>query len=156
MIPTQPEYRPHDFLIDTGMRWDKLPDDIRRVYEKRGISLPGGPVIYSDGESRKLADMLYTLYTCVSGGGTFDKNFVGKLLDYYVLKIGGWCGMTDCASDILQYKELLLSGARPAEEVLVDFIYWTNRMSMWIDLLIPWEEVTGLMRQPSSIELLAK
>lgn len=150
------EYRPHDFLIDTGMRWDKLPDDIRRVYEKRGISLPGGPVIYSDGESRKLADMLYTLYTCVSGGGTFDKNFVGKLLDYYALKIGGWCGMADCASDILQYKELLLSGARPAEEVLVDFIYWTNRMSMWIDLLIPWEEVTGLMRQPSSIELLAK
>lgn len=146
------EYIPHDFLIDTKMNWEKLPEDIRRVYEKRGISLPGGPVIYSDGESRKLADMLYILYTCVCDGDPCDKNFVGRLLDYYAFKVGGWCGMTDCARDILQYKDLLLSGTRPAKEVLVDFIYWVNRMSMWIDLLIPWEDVTNLMRRPNDIE----
>lgn len=140
------EYEPHPFMIDTKMSWTTLPADIQRVYEKRGISLPGGPIIYSDGESRKLADMVYTLYTCVRNGEAYGTDFLCRLLDYYAFKVGGWCGMTDCASDILQYKELLLDGTHKTEEVLVDFLYWINRMSMWIDLLIPWEDITNLMR----------
>lgn len=59
--------------------------------------------------------------------------------------------MTDCAEDVLRYKELLLDGKHDPKEVLVDFIYWVNRMSMWIDLLIPWEDVTELMRRPNDI-----
>ena len=145
------EYAPHPFCIDTKMKWDKLPDDIRRVFEKRGISLPGGPILNAEGESRKLGDMLYTLYTSVLKGEEFGKAFIGRLLDYYAFKIGGWCGMTDCAQDIQRYKELLLDDTQDREAVLVDFIYWANRMNMWVDLLIPWEDVTELMRRPNTI-----
>lgn len=141
-------YAPHTFLIDTKMGWEKMPDDIARVYAKRGIMLPGGPVIYADGESRKLADLLYTLYTSVRKKESYGREFVARLLDYYAFKIGGWCGITDCAEDILKYKKLLLADGADQETVLVDFIYYVNRMSMWIDLLIPWEDVTNLMRRP--------
>ena len=142
---------PHDFMIDTKMSWDKLPEDIRCVFEKRGIALPGGPIIYSDGESRKLADLVYTMYTSALNGEEFGRDFIARLLDYSAFKIGGWCGMTDCAEDVLRYKELLLDGKHDPKEVLVDFIYWVNRMSMWIDLLIPWEDITELMRRPNDI-----
>lgn len=138
----------HRFMIDTALGWDKLPEDIKAVYMKRGIALPGGPVVYSDGESRKLADFIYTLYTSVINGESYDLGFVGKLLDYYAFKIGGWCGMTDCAADIIKYKELILEPGADLEAVLVDFIYYVNKMSMWIDLLIPWEDITDLMRRP--------
>lgn len=63
-------------------------------------------------------------------------------------KCGGWCGMTDCAEDVLRYKALLADPEQDVKEVLVDLIYWVNRMSMWIDLLIPWEDITNLMRRP--------
>ena len=98
------EYTDHKFMIDTKLGWEKLPEDIKAVYMKRGIALPGGPVVYSDGESRKLADFIYTLYTSVVNGESYDLGFIGKLLDYYAFKIGGWCGMTDCADDITKYK----------------------------------------------------
>lgn len=142
------EYTDHKFMIDTKLGWEKLPEDIRAVYMKRGIALPGGPVVYSDGESRKLADFIYTLYTSVVNGESYDLGFIGKLLDYYAFKIGGWCGMTDCADDITKYKELLLAPDADLEAVLIDFIYYVNKMSMWIDLLIPWEDITDLMRRP--------
>lgn len=148
---TSREYKPHSFMIDTNMGWEKMPADIRRVFEKRGISLPGGPIVNSEGESRKLGDMVYTLYTSVLNGEEYGKAFVSRLLDYYAFKIGGWCGMTDRAEDILRYKELLLDDTQDKEAVLVDFIYWVNRMNMWIDLLIPWEDVTELMRRPNDI-----
>ena len=142
---------PHRFLIDTKMSWEKLPEDIRGVYEKLGIMLPGGPITYADGESRKLADLVYTLYTSVRAGEEYGPEFLARLLDYYAFKIGGWCGLTDCAADILQYKQLLLSGKYSREVVLMDFIYYVNRMSMWIDLLIPWEDLTNLMRRPNEL-----
>jgi len=142
------EFTEHKFLIDTKLGWDKLPEDIKGVYMKRGIALPGGPIINSDGESRKLADLIYTLYTSVRNGESYDLAFAGKLLDYYAFKIGGWCGMTDCADDIIKYKDLLLAPDADLETILVDFIYYVNKMSMWIDLLIPWEDITDLMRRP--------
>jgi hypothetical protein len=142
------EFMDYKFMVDTKLGWDKLPEDIKRVYMKRGIALPGGPIINSDGESRKLADFIYTLYTSVKNGESYDLGFAGKLLDYYAFKIGGWCGMTDCADDITKYKELLLAPGADLEAILVDFIYYVNKMSMWIDLLIPWEDITDLMRRP--------
>ena len=142
------EFTDYKFMIDTKLGWEKLPEDISNVYMKRGIALPGGPVVYSDGESRKLADFIYTLYTSVVNGESYDLGFVGKLLDYYAFKIGGWCGMTDCADDITKYRELLLAPGADLEAILVDFIYYVNKMSMWIDLLIPWEDITDLMRRP--------
>ena len=142
------EHEPHSFLIDTKMGWERIPDDIRRVYQKRGISLPGGPIIYADGESRKLADLVYTMYMSVCNGESWGREFMDRLLDYNAFKIGGWCGMTDCAEDVLRYKALLADPEQDVKEVLVDLIYWVNRMSMWIDLLIPWEDITNLMRRP--------
>ena len=54
-------------------------------------------------------------------------------------------------SIIQRYKELLLDDTQDREAVLVDFIYWANRMNMWVDLLIPWEDVTELMRRPNTV-----
>lgn len=142
------EFTDYRFMIDSKMGWDKLPEDIRNVYMKRGIALPGGPIINADGEARKLSDFIYTLYTSVVNGESYDLEFTGKLLDYYAFKIGGWCGMNDCADDIRKYKELLLAPDADLEAILIDFIFYANKMSMWIDLLIPWEDVTELMRRP--------
>ncbi len=138
----------HKFMIDTEMDWMQLPPGIKRVYQKRGIALPGGPVINADGEARKISDFIYTFYTSVINGEKYEMDFIAKLLDYYAFKIGGWCGLNECADDILKYKELLLVPNADLEAILVDFIYYVNKMSMWIDLLIPWEDVTELMRRP--------
>ena len=145
-------YAPHTFAIDTNMGWEKMPEDIQSVFKKRGISLPGGPILNAEGESRKLGDLLYTLYISVLNNEEYGKPFVNRLLDYYAFKIGGWCGMHDRAGDILKYKDLLMDETRDRREVLVDFIYWANRMNMWIDLLIPWEDITELMRRPDDTQ----
>lgn len=147
----QKEVEHHKFLIDTKVKWDAFPADVLKVYSKRGISLPGGPIINAEGETRKLADLTYTLYSSIRNGETYGKEFISRLLDYYTLKIGGWCGLSDCAEDIQSYKSLLFSGKYSEEEVMLDFVFWANRVNLWLDLLVPWEDITELMRRPNDL-----
>jgi hypothetical protein len=139
-------YKPHKFMIDTKLGWDEIPVDLDKVYRKRGIMLPGGPLIYADGETRKLADFVHLLYVSHKANEEIEDKFIALNLDHYAFKIGGWCGLTDCAEDILRYKGLLMTPEIDRENVLVDFKYYINRLNLWVDLLIPWEKLTELIR----------
>jgi len=140
------EYISYKHIIDTDSHWHKLPNDLEAIVKREGVMQPGGPIIYAESETRKLADFLWIFYMFYKKEGYINIDLLQSILTQSKNKVGGWCGLTKNAEAFNQYLYLIQNNADKLV-VLKDFILYINRLNMWIDLLIPWNEINESIKK---------
>lgn len=129
---------PKGFPATPDFLWDKPPAEIHDLIYREGVMQPGGPTIYAEAETRKLAEILWAYRQVFIGNQEDSRLLMEKILCLSINRIGGWCGLKDCAAVIGQYLERLKTESNKLA-VLDALILYTNRLNMWLDLLIPWD-----------------
>ena len=139
--------------IRTGQRLSAFR--IQYVSSKAAIvfmlTRPAGPVIYAEGETRTLHELLFACYdagvrnevslSCV-------KKFTRILLQFYGGKLKKWYGLVDIAT-LLEKIESNLDNVEQMEDFLnliKELLLFVGRINMWLDLLIPWEDLNKVFK----------
>ena len=129
-------------LKDNNIDWHNLPNELDMLLNRNGIMQPGGPIIYAEAETRKLADLIWLSYGHFQNNHYLPMNFLEELLKKSMNILGGWCGLKDTTKVINQYLDDLMRSKTESDinEILKDFLLYVNRLNMWLDLLIPWDD----------------
>lgn len=129
-------------LKDNNMDWHNLPHELDMLLKRNGIMQPGGPIIYAEAETRKLADLIWLSYGYFQNNHDLPMEFLEELLKKGMNMLGGWCGLKDTAKVINQYLIDLKRSETDSDinEILKDFLLYVNRLNMWLDLLMPWDD----------------
>ena len=128
--------------------WFIIPTEIRTLLDRKR---PAGPVIYAEGETRTLHELLFACYdagvrnevslSCV-------KKFTRILLQFYGGKLKNWYGLVDIAT-LLEKIESNLDNVEQMEDFLnliKELLLFVGRINMWLDLLIPWEDLNKVFK----------
>lgn len=140
----------YSHLVNANFDWHSFPDELKNLVKRKGIMQPGGPIIYAEGETRKLADILWTFYLFYQKKKHIPVDILQDILLQSINRIGGWCGLKGSAEVIDQYRHILQGKNINTLTILEDLILYTNRLNMWIDLLIPWEICNVNLRKYNS------
>jgi len=123
--------------------WLKMPVEIANLLSNTGPLQPAGKIIYAECDARILHEFLWdvrmmlyekdTNYNCA-------KQFTMVLLKYFQKKFSGLYFLKSVANVI----KLVMEGINECKEstefleFVDEFILYIGRISMWLDLLIPW------------------
>lgn len=133
------QIKQYSHLDGINIDWYFLPVEIKKLASRNGVMQPGGPVFYAEGETRKLADILWVFYQFYQKEGYIPLDILQNILLQSMNRIGGWCGLRTSEENLNKYRLMLLEKNKNISPILEDLILYTNRLNMWIDLLIPWE-----------------
>lgn len=129
--------------------WSEMPDEIRDLLRRKR---PAGPIIYAEGETRTLHELLFACYD-IAYKNKVDlkslKEFTRVLLQFYRGKLDKWYGLRTIAV-VLERAEEAFSNAESMEnycELVKELILFVGRVNMWLDLLIPWQEMNELLKK---------
>jgi len=132
--------------------WEKVPEEIHRIKKRKGLMQPAGSIVYAESETRKLQEILWVFKNLLKEKQiTIDnlKNCLKALLEHFSIRIGGLCGLTD-TSTLLKNTSELISKLETSEElnnILDELMLYSGRLNMWIDLLIPWNDLNEQMKE---------
>lgn len=126
--------------------WEKIPEEVRRIKKRKGIMQPAGSIVYAESETRKLQEILWVFKNLLKEKQiTIDnlKNSLKALLEHFSVRIGGWCGLTDTSTLLKNASELIsrLDTSEELNNILDELMLYSGRVNMWIDLLIPWNDL---------------
>jgi hypothetical protein len=130
--------------------WKRMPAEVKTLHANREIMQPAGRTIYAEAETRVLTELLHLFLTAIENE-KLDENVAGQvlhsLLDHFGERLGGWYGLKDSASVVLNVKRAT-SGQKPAQfmETVKELSLYMGRLNLWIDLTIPWNDINELMR----------
>lgn len=147
MGDTQTTFKQHKFLIDVNLGWNTPPIELKKLVNRHGIMQPGGSIIYAEAETRKLGEVLWEIRKHFIKKKQFEVEFLVNLLDHFINRIGGWCGLKESAKVLEHYKLLFLEKEYDFQKILDDLILYVNRLNMWLDLLIPWKECNKIVKE---------
>ena len=132
--------------------WSKMPEEIRSILSKRGLLLPAGIILYAESDTRNFHEILWEIYNRVSKGkvkGSELKFMLLTLLDYYERKMSGWYHLNEIASVLANARKIIENATTLEEyiEVVRELMLYIGRISMWLDLLIPWYEINEVIKK---------
>ena len=132
--------------------WVRTPEEIRRIKKRKGLMQPGGSIIYAESETRKLQEILWVFKNFLKEKQiTIDnlKNSLKALLEHFSIRIGGLCGLTDTSTLLKNASELIsrLDTSEELNNILDELMLYSGRVNMWIDLLIPWNDLNEQMKE---------
>ncbi len=134
-----------------GMRkavWTAMPADIARLARQQGPMMPLGPLFYAESETRKLHEFLWAFRECedtrfaATGGSVLVRSAGIQLRDFF--------GLNETAAMLLELAELLAQW--PERPLLDEVILTVGRISHWLDLLLPWQDLNHVMVQPRKLK----
>lgn len=132
--------------------WYSMPSEISRLTSKRGFLLPAAAIIYSEGETRNLHELLWILH-CAAHERRISlsslKDFTSALLSHYHKKLDGWYDLKNLAAALKKSQDIMnhIKNREEYLSVLKELMLYVGRINMWIDLLIPWHEVNKIFLQ---------
>ena len=132
--------------------WVRTPEEIRRIKKRKGLMQPGGSIVYAESETRKLQEILWVFKNLLKEKQiTIDnlKNSLKALLEHFSIRIGGLCGLTDTSTLLKNASELIsrLDTSGELNNILDELMLYSGRVNMWIDLLIPWNDLNEQMKE---------
>jgi hypothetical protein len=132
--------------------WEKVPEEIHRIKKRKGLMQPAGSIVYAESETRKLQEILWVFKNLLKEKQiTIDnlKNSLRALLEHFSIRIGGWCGLTDTSTLLKNASELIsrLDTSEELNNILDELMLYSGRVNMWIDLLIPWNDLNEQMKE---------
>lgn len=123
--------------------WESEPDTVQQLVARRGILLPFGPLAMAEGEFRKLQELLwrYTVPTTNPYSDAFRAEASAFLVEAFITRIVGLCGMEACHDILAGAAALLREHPRHCNRILSELILYSGRMAAWLDLYIPWNDL---------------
>jgi hypothetical protein len=113
--------------------WREEPGELRALLAREGVMLPYGPLAMAEGEFRRLQELLWRLR------GQADAAPLARfLLQAFIERIDGFCGLHDSGRVLAQAKALLQAPDAPVPDVVNELVLYCGRMAAWLDLHIPW------------------
>lgn len=133
--------------------WRAEPSCIRHLLERKGTMLPYGPLAMAEGEFRKLHELLWRLRGDPAGSDGPDgmgrdsrAAFTALLLDAFVERIDGFCGLHRSGAVLTEAARLLREPQAPAAGIVDELVLYCGRMAAWLDLHIPWNALNEQVR----------
>jgi hypothetical protein len=121
--------------------WREEPTELRTLLARDGVMLPYGPLAMAEGEFRRLQELLWRLRGQDDAGP-----LVSFLLQAFIERIDGFCGLHDSGRVLLQARDLLQIPYVPVPEVVNELVLYCGRMAAWLDLHIPWNALNEDVR----------
>lgn len=125
--------------------WAAEPADVARLLARRGLNIPFGPLAMAEGELRKLHELLWRLWNAGPEIADAEKNAIARFaVEAAITRVGGFCHMTDTALVLEKLIACLSEPPAGLDDILVEAILYTGRMSAWLDLHIQWWPINEL------------
>jgi hypothetical protein len=130
--------------------WAAMPEDVAALAHRRQIMQPAGVILYAEAEIRGLTELLWVFHDSLERGDLEEvacRAMLGRILEHYAERLGGWYCLPAAASFALAAKQVM-KGTEGDELLgtLQEIMLYMSRISLWLDLLIPWNDVNELMR----------
>lgn len=127
--------------------WRACPVEIERLLDSRAIMHPAGPLFMADGELRVLHE---TLWQCRAVWRS-DETGPGLTIAAFMLRrvaarLRDFCHLHETAATLELTAASLTVPDAPADAVLDETILICGRLSAWLDLNIPWNDVNEAVR----------
>ncbi len=123
--------------------WEKPIDEIADLKNRKGQSMPSGPIILSWGSVISLRGFLWKIYQLYSKTGYFDEESFMAISEHAQEVLDGWYGLKETAKAVNVFSKAICSNNQVSAD-LEEMILFAGRLNMWIDSLIPWEEINDV------------
>jgi len=131
--------------------WRRPPAEVANLAASRAIMHPAGPTLYAEAETRLMTELLYTFYAAFQAGSLAAPAVQASLepiLAYFSERLAGWYGLKEAASMVEHTRrQISASDSDQLDQALQELILYAGRLNLWIDLLIPWNDINDLMRR---------
>lgn len=130
--------------------WQEMPDEVRRLSEKRGMLRPLGPISYAEADARIYSEIVSNLVLGERAlslpSGTAKSPVVRYLLRRLETRFHGWYELPEAAVFV---RNALAAVEQATDEeslaVLEEITLYLTRLDLWLDLIIPWNELNTEM-----------
>lgn len=120
--------------------WEAPVPEISDLVERTGQTMPAGPIVSGCGDALKLIGVLWEVRKLFNKTGHFDEATFKAVTGHFIEVIGGWYGLKETAEALGLYVQHICK-SQEKQTGLDEMILFAGRLHMWIDALIPWEEV---------------
>ena len=123
-----------------------MPDEVSRLIYRRGALSPLGPLVYAEAETRIYTEIL-SQHLIAGWEGDPSQETVAHwhtrwLLQRLAAHLSGWYGLSDASAFLEEALTLLTEASREeARQYLEEVVLYLTRLNLWLDLLIPWDEL---------------
>lgn len=123
--------------------WEKPTEEIMSLTRRTGQTMPSGPIILSWGSVISFRGFLWKLYQLYRDKEYFDVESFRAVTEHARDVLQGWYGLRETAAAIEVFAESICMGKQRITD-FEEMILFSGRLNMWIDSLIPWEEINEL------------
>lgn len=127
--------------------WREMPSEFNALMAERGVMHPAGPLFVAESGVRCLHELLWChRQGALSRGYTAHRLAAAEACNMVAAKLDGFCHLPASATAVRSLAEALNDPDLPTESVLEEAILTVGKLSDWLDLLIPWNEVNEAVR----------
>jgi len=140
---------PDDIVVRREAIWQKMPEEIAHLLASRAIMHPAGPVLTAESQMRNLHEFLWWLRCCrQSVDEQHLRQNAALALNKAATILHDFCHLQE-TPDMLFRLEQLMAEKLPFKTILDEAILVSGRLSAWMDLLIPWNDINEAFRKAS-------
>ncbi len=133
---------PADIVSGRRQLWQACPQDVAALRASRAIMHPVGPVMVAESEARVLHETLWWIRErLATENETVLRRTAAIVLNKAAVRLRDFCHMTGSAALLFRLESATGIEAVPLEELIEEAILIAGRLSAWIDLLIPWNDL---------------
>ena len=118
--------------------WSDMPADLLALKERRGPIIPIGPIFYVESELRKLHEYLWSLRE--TGDEALVRGASAVLLKSAANQLIEFFGLEQSGGILLELGDVA-SNPGPLQRRYSEIVLTVGRLSHWVDLLIPWNDL---------------
>lgn len=130
--------------------WDQIPPEVEDLTHHHGILQPAGIILYAEAMTREFAELLWTFMDGLKQGELQEADVRQALdvtLGHFALRLEGFYALPAAASIVLAAKSAVTSSTTDEfVEMMTELRLYLTRLNLWIDLLMPWNEINEAMR----------
>jgi hypothetical protein len=140
-----------DLQIARNDIWNRMPEEVKKLFLNHQIMQPAGRTIYAEAETRLLTELIHVFLNSVENRDLDGKNaskVLALLLTHFADRLGGWYGLKESAALTLKVQKVISNGEWQAfSDIIRELSLYMSKLNLWIDLLIPWNDINELMRR---------
>ena len=134
--------------------WTSAPGEVGAILTRRDINQPAGNLLYVEALTRDFAEFIWLFAESVRAGeisGDQARKFFSLILTNLEANLRGMYGQTEAASIMSMVRDDLLE-FDDAEFLAVvhEVRLYLTRLNMYLDKLLPWNEINEVIRSIDS------
>lgn len=119
--------------------WQKEPEEVGRLLTNTGHNIPFGPMNTADGYYRFVQESLWQIWIDPDRYSEDARHAIAiNAMELGIARIGHYCHLADSEAFFEDAIACMAAKEVPLQEVLQEVIFFTSRMSNWVDSHIPW------------------